>query len=413
MKMLTVSALLCALMALTTAAATRVDEEINSLEGQNVLPALPGTEDEPGTEGTIVQALPDAEAGNSTDLTEGHVVKRSTPCPGGWTELYGRCFLYVPRTMTWPQAERNCLVLGGNLASVHNIQEYRAIQNITVRITPDQREAWIGGSDAEENGFWLWSDGTGFYFSNWCPGEPINDRWQNCLQMNYSAPAHRTTEATDADKEEEKIILQQVIIIFDICIISTMKMLTVSALLCAMMALTTAAALPGAGDEPGTEGTIVQALPDAEAGNSTDLTAEGRVVKRSTSCPGGWTELYGRCFLYVPRTMKWAQAEKNCLSMGGNLASVHNVQEYHAIQNMIVRITHDQREAWIGGSDAVEKGYWFWSDGTPFYFSNWCPGEPNNYRGWQNCALMNYSGQKCWDDMWCDHQFPSVCVRKG
>ncbi|XP_044040396.1 type-2 ice-structuring protein-like isoform X3 [Siniperca chuatsi] len=187
-----------------------------------------------------------------------------------------------------------------------------------------------------------------------------------------------------------------------------MKMLTVSALLCAMMALTTAA---GAGDEPGTEGTIVQARPAAEAGNSTDSTAEGHVVKRSTSCPGGWTELNGRCFLYIPRTMTWPQAEKNCLVLGGNLASVHNIQEYRAIQNITARITRDQKEAWIGGSDAEENGSWFWSDGTGFYFSNWCPGEPINDR-WQNCLQINYSGQKCWDDVSCDRQLPSVCVRK-
>ncbi|XP_045920215.1 ladderlectin-like [Micropterus dolomieu] len=210
----------------------------------------------------------------------------------------------------------------------------------------------------------------------------------------------RTTEATDAEKEEEKIVLQQVIIIFNICIISTMKTLTLSALLCAMMALTRAAVLP-----------------DAEVVNWTDSltpTGESHVVKMSTSCPEGWTDFNDRCFLYVPRFMTWTAAERNCISMGGNLASVHNIQEYHQIQAMILRETQNQGLAWIGGSDAQQEGVWFWSDGKPFNFSHWCPGEPSNAGGRQNCLQMNYSDNKCWDDQQCDvDPIPSVCVRNG
>ncbi|XP_038587367.1 ladderlectin-like isoform X1 [Micropterus salmoides] len=193
-----------------------------------------------------------------------------------------------------------------------------------------------------------------------------------------------------------------------------MKTLTLSALLCAMMALTRAAALPDAEDGPGTEGTVVQALPDAEAGNWTNsltLTGESRVVINSTSCPEGWTAFNSRCFLYVPRSLSWAVAEKNCMSMGGHLASVHNIEEYHQIQTMILSATHYQREAWIGGSDAQQNQCWFWSDGTLYDFTNWCPGEPSNGRGHQNCLQMNYSDQKCWDDTWCDVHLPYVCAR--
>ncbi|XP_045919990.1 type-2 ice-structuring protein-like [Micropterus dolomieu] len=192
-----------------------------------------------------------------------------------------------------------------------------------------------------------------------------------------------------------------------------MKTLTLSALLCAMMALTRAAALPDAEDGPWTEGTSV---PDAEAGNWTDsfsLTGESHIDKRSVSCSEVWTAFNGRCFLYIPRSMNWAAAERNCMSMGGNLASVHNIQEYHEIQSLILRATQNQGLAWIGGSDAQQEGVWFWSDGKPFNFSHWCPGEPNNAGGRQNCLQMNDSDKKCWDDMQCDVHLPSVCVRNG
>nr|XP_033465116.1 type-2 ice-structuring protein-like [Epinephelus lanceolatus] len=112
-----------------------------------------------------------------------------------------------------------------------------------------------------------------------------------------------------------------------------MKMLIVSALVCAKMVLTRAAAPP-------------EETPQDET--------ESRLVKRSTACPWGWSLLGGRCYRYVPTLMTWARAERNCLSMGGNLASVHNIQEYFNIQRLISQVTYHSHPAWIGGSDAQE-----------------------------------------------------------
>ncbi|XP_038588187.1 ladderlectin-like [Micropterus salmoides] len=171
-----------------------------------------------------------------------------------------------------------------------------------------------------------------------------------------------------------------------------MKMLTVSALVCAMMVLTRAAALPEAAPENGQP-------------------AKSHLVKSSTACSGRWSEFSGRCFHYVPKAMTWAKAEKNCESMGGNLASVHNLLEYHEIQRLIMSASYDYTVTWIGGSDAQEERFWFWSDGTPFTFSYWCKGEPNNLRG-QHCLQINHGDNKCWDDVQCHTRLPSVCIKK-
>uniref|UniRef100_A0A3B5LD70 C-type lectin domain-containing protein n=1 Tax=Xiphophorus couchianus TaxID=32473 RepID=A0A3B5LD70_9TELE len=132
-----------------------------------------------------------------------------------------------------------------------------------------------------------------------------------------------------------------------------------------------------------------------------------------TACRNGWNLINGRCFKYVPSRMTWAKAERNCISMGGNLASVHSSEDYYDIQSLIRRVTHELKETWIGGSDAAEEGNWSWTDGTLMTFTNWCPGEPNN-GGWrQHCMQMNYSGEKCWDDQRCAVKQPSVCVSKN
>ncbi|XP_015257804.1 PREDICTED: type-2 ice-structuring protein-like [Cyprinodon variegatus] len=147
-----------------------------------------------------------------------------------------------------------------------------------------------------------------------------------------------------------------------------------------------------------------------------DCKIESDPVKRSVQCSHGWTPLNGRCFRYIPRPMSWAKAEKNCLSMRGNLASVHDIEEYHEIQRLILTSGHEYKQTWIGGTDAQEENQWFWSDGTPFHFTNWCSGEPSNtwnIHGNQHCLQMNYGYRKCWDDLQCSYPRPSLCAIKG
>ncbi|XP_014831465.1 PREDICTED: type-2 ice-structuring protein-like isoform X1 [Poecilia mexicana] len=168
-----------------------------------------------------------------------------------------------------------------------------------------------------------------------------------------------------------------------------MRVLLFSAAMFAMMVLTSALALPEA--------------------NSAKQ-AKSDLVKRSTDCPRGWTGFNGRCFRYIPQPMSWARAEKNCQSMGANLASVHDKEDYHEIKKLIVTASHEYKATWIGGSDAQEENEWFWSDGTPFHYTIWCPGEPNNSRK-QHCLYTG--GRNCWDDFQCYHHKPSVCVKRA
>ncbi|XP_047242148.1 ladderlectin-like isoform X2 [Girardinichthys multiradiatus] len=134
------------------------------------------------------------------------------------------------------------------------------------------------------------------------------------------------------------------------------------------------------------------------------------LLQRSDLCPPGWTQLNSRCFKYVPRPLSWAAAERNCLSMGANLASVQDMNEYHQIQNIIQMASSMSKEAWIGGSNAQELNIWLWTDGSRFSYTHWCPGEPNSSN--QRCLQMNYSAEKCWDDQICAIELPSVCAKK-
>ncbi|XP_017289098.1 ladderlectin-like [Kryptolebias marmoratus] len=133
---------------------------------------------------------------------------------------------------------------------------------------------------------------------------------------------------------------------------------------------------------------------------------------RRRLCPRGWSPAYGRCFKYVSRRLTWAQAERNCLSMRGNLASIRSPGEYKAVQRIILRVDRKLPKAWIGGSDAAQEKMWLWSDGRRMTYTNWCRRQPDNARCNEDCLEMNYSGKKCWNDLNCALARASVCVLK-
>jgi hypothetical protein len=79
-------------------------------------------------------------------------------------------------------------------------------------------------------------------------------------------------------------------------------------------------------------------------------------VTSGDSCPSGWHEFDGHCYISVLNRATWDNAEKDCISKGGHLASVHSAEEDLFIFNL-----HAQQpdppfdDLWIGGSDtAVE-----------------------------------------------------------
>ena len=64
--------------------------------------------------------------------------------------------------------------------------------------------------------------------------------------------------------------------------------------------------------------------------------------------------------------------------------------------------------AWIGATDAVSEGTWMWSDGTPWDYQTWAGGQPDDWDGNEDCALMWASG--AWNDGQCsDSDRGAVC----
>ena len=105
--------------------------------------------------------------------------------PSGWSfdSANGHYYRYVAASqITWNAANTAAIAAGGYLATITDANENTFVHNLV-----GSHDAWLGGSDATQEGTWAWvtgpESGTVFYinspqsfpgYSNWNTGEPNN-----------------------------------------------------------------------------------------------------------------------------------------------------------------------------------------------------------------------------------------------
>ena len=100
----------------------------------------------------------------------------------------------------------------------------------------------------------------------------------------------------------------------------------------------------------------------------------------------------------------WEQAQTQAQSLGGNLVTINNQDEQNWIQN-----TFKNENFWIGLTDKDAEAYtdgnkFKWISGETLTYTNWNPGEPNNW-GDEDYAELTTTGK--WNDL------PATFTRRG
>jgi hypothetical protein len=83
----------------------------------------------------------------TADPTTDHGTAGTTPsqrCPNGWQEFGSHCYLYGSQWKNWTMAYSDCIMEGGNLASIHSKAENDFVSN------QFENTGWIGASDMAE-----------------------------------------------------------------------------------------------------------------------------------------------------------------------------------------------------------------------------------------------------------------------
>ncbi|XP_076839551.1 ladderlectin-like [Brachyhypopomus gauderio] len=116
-------------------------------------------------------------------------------------------------------------------------------------------------------------------------------------------------------------------------------------------------------------------------------------IQTEKTCSPGWEKFRKYCYKYMAESRTWAEAQLNCLSLDGNLASVHNKKAQNFLKDFTKRQTGSYTRTWIGLHDAPQDFIWLWIDGTKFDFSAWHSDEPSNGGSAEKCVEMNYGGK--------------------
>ncbi|OXB84688.1 UNVERIFIED_CONTAM: hypothetical protein H355_001165 [Colinus virginianus] len=228
-------------------------------------------------------------------------------CPDQWVSYAGHCYIIHRVPKIWKDALTSCRKEDGDLASIHNVEEYSFVIS-QLGYQPDD-ELWIGLNDLRVQMYFEWSDGTPVTYTKWLRGEPThaNNRQEDCVVM-------KGKDGYWADHSCEKKI-----------------------------------------------GYICKRKPMSEA------PAEEETI--DMGCQRGWKRHGFYCYFIGNTFVTFSQANHTCESHQAYLATVQDRYEQAYLTSLVGLKT--ERYFWIGLSDVEEKGTFKWTNGEHVLFTHW------------------------------------------
>ncbi|KAL6455486.1 hypothetical protein MHYP_G00360260 [Metynnis hypsauchen] len=113
---------------------------------------------------------------------------------------------------------------------------------------------------------------------------------------------------------------------------------------------------------------------------------------------------FQKSFYYISTEKKhWSESRQNCRERGADLVIINSREEQEFISKVF-----GSTEAWIGLTDSHSEGVWKWVDNSTLTTKFWWTGEPNDYGGYEDCAITGYKGAgsepvSTWADYPCHH----------
>lgn len=83
----------------------------------------------------------------------------------------GHCYQRLDTPASWHAAKDSCVSLGAHLVSIHDPAENQFVFSHFVQ---NSNWSWLGGTDEDAEGTWIWASGEPWAFEAWNPGEPNN-----------------------------------------------------------------------------------------------------------------------------------------------------------------------------------------------------------------------------------------------
>lgn len=135
-------------------------------------------------------------------------------------------------------------------------------------------------------------------------------------------------------------------------------------------------------------------------------------VDDEAPCPCELAWLDGRAYQLCTSPETWDDAAAWCNSYGYHLATIEDAEEDAWLDAEID--LRSEELWWAGGTDRGDEGVWRWDDLTPWSYSHWHSGQPNDGTTIsQDCLELNRFDDGSWNDYECDEPARFVCESEG
>ncbi|KAM6989317.1 LOW QUALITY PROTEIN: macrophage mannose receptor 1-like [Tautogolabrus adspersus] len=125
-------------------------------------------------------------------------------------------------------------------------------------------------------------------------------------------------------------------------------------------------------------------------------------------CSSPWIPYNGHCF-YLNHTKKmWPDAQRDCRNRGGDLASIHSVEDQSFVISQLGFASTD--ELWIGLNDRKTEKLFDWVDHSTVSFTSWEFGKPVVFTDIQDCVLIRGELGN-WADRVCEEKHGFICMK--
>ncbi|XP_042633039.1 pulmonary surfactant-associated protein D-like isoform X2 [Cyprinus carpio] len=101
------------------------------------------------------------------------------------------------------------------------------------------------------------------------------------------------------------------------------------------------------------------------------------------------------------------QGLKFCKDFGGTMVFPRTSAENQALLKLVVSSGLSSKKPYIGVTDRETEGRFVNTEGKQLTFTNWGPGQPDDYKGLQDCGVIEDTG--LWDDGSCGDIRPIMC----
>lgn len=134
----------------------------------------------------------------------------------------------------------------------------------------------------------------------------------------------------------------------------------------------------------------------------------GLAASAANAVPVQWTTAdggNGNYYEFVSTGLNWFDAAADAASRTyrgatGYLVTITSAQEQQFINGLSGL---NNNLYWLGGSDAGSQNNWTWRTGPEagqaFTYTNWAPGEPNNFAGILEDHVVGGWGNRQWNDI--------------